>query len=668
MTQSLIQIGSTGLNAAQYGLSVTGNNIANASTTGYSREVVDYSESTGQNFGAGYLGSGVNVVTVQRQYAEYLNQQLNAAVAQGGMLTTYNSSAEQLNDIVSDPTAGITTSLTTLASGLSTVANSPSDTSARAAALGDINSLTTQFNEVTQEFNSVRSDINTELTGAVSQINTLSSQIASLNKQIVTAEASSGQPANQLLDQRDAAVNQLAQLVGATTTDNADGSINVTIGNGQSLVNGQYSYNLTTVASSSNSSELDIAYQVTNSAGVTSTIPISESVLTSGTVGGLFQFRSQTLDPQQRALGNIAVTLATTMNEQNEAGVTLTGAQGSALFDVTQPTVTAATANTGGATITATYGGSTLSSLTGDNYTLTYEGGGNYSLQDTTTGGAPVTVSATADTSGTGSSINVDGLQIAISTDPAVGDSFQIQSDTTEAGSTLSVAITDGSDIAAGSPQATATTGTTNTGTGTITVTSPPAQYYPTGAMMQGTVTATVNATGTLDFAQTTTGDALPDVTVTVNGVATTYSPPTNVPVTAGATYNVGGVTFTMSGTPATGDTFTLTASAAAPSDNTNALQLANLFNETTIGSQTYSGAYSAFVGAIGDAESTSNTASQAQTTLISQVTQAQQSVSGVNLDEEAENMMTYEQMYQANSKVIQAASTIFDAIIGIDT
>ncbi|HTJ95019.1 MAG TPA: flagellar hook-associated protein FlgK [Pararobbsia sp.] len=666
MSQSLIQIGKSGINAAQYGLSTTGNNISNASTPGYAKEVVSYDDAPGQNMGAGYLGAGVNVVTVQRQYAAYLNQQLNTAIAQGGTLSTYNNEAQQVNTIVSDPTAGITTQLTTLGAGLSTVANNPDLPSSIAAAIGNMQSLVSQFNEMTTQLTGVNNDINSQLTTAVSSVNQLSTQIAALNKQIVLAQGTSeGQPPNQLLDQRDAAVTQLSQLVGASVTTNADGTINVQIGNGQSLVNGQFSYNLTTTPSASDPSELSVAYQVTNSSGTTTNIPISDSALSSGTIGGLLQYRSQTLDPQQRALGNIAVTIATMMNQQNEAGVTSTGQQGGALFNVTQPAVTPGTANTGGATVSATYGGTTLSQLTGDDYTLTFNAGA-YTLTDTTLKSAPVTV--TPDAAG---NINVDGLTINVAGTPANGDTFQINSDTRSAGATLSMAVSesDTDSLATGSPQATATAGSTavpNTGTGTMTITSPPAQFY-TGAMMQGTVTATVDPGGTtMTFAQTTTGDALPDVTVTVNGVATTYAPPNNVPITAGATYNVGGVTFSMGGTPNAGDTFTLTSQPSGQSDNTNVLAMANLLTANTMGGQSFAGAYATFVGAIGDAESTSNTANQAQTTLISQVTQAQQSVSGVNLDEEATNMMTYEQMYQANSKVIQAASTIFDAIIGI--
>ncbi len=127
----------------------------------------------------------------------------------------------------------------------------------------------------------------------------------------------------------------------------------------------------------------------------------------------------------------------------------------------------------------------------------------------------------------------------------------------------------------------------------------------------------------------------------------------------------VGGVSMTMSGTPADTDTFSLVANNGS-SDNTNVLAMAALMNADTMNGTTFSGAYSSFIGSIGTAAQTSSTASAAQTTLITQVTAAQQSVSGVNLDEEATNMMTYEQMYQANSKVIQAAGTIFDAIIGI--
>lgn len=664
MANSLIQIGKSGLNAAQYALSTTSNNIANASTAGYTREVAEYDEANGTNQGGGYLGAGVNVVTVARQYSEYLTQQLNKAVAQGGTLSTYNTQAESLSTIVGDPTAGITSQLTTLYTGLQTIAASPSNTASREAALGNMQSIVSQFNSLTSQFNDVNSGVNTQLQGAVANVNTLSAQIASLNKQITIQQSTTGQAPNQLLDQRDAAVASLSQLVGAQTTTNKDGSINVFIGNGQSLVNGNVSYTLTTTPSATDPSELTIGYQVQNSGGTTTTIPLDDSQLSSGTIGGLLQFRDQTLAPQQRALGNIATTIGTMMNDQNEAGVTLTGQAGAALFNVTQPVITAGTANTGTSTLTAVYGGTTLSQLTGDNYTLSYNGTA-YSLQDTTTGAPPVAV--TFDANG---NADVAGMTLSLSslTGVAAGDSFQINADTRQAGATLSVATSDPSAIAAGSPSAAITAATANTGTGVMTANTPPGTDYK-GALMAGNVTATFNAgpPQTMSFVQNTAGDATPSVSVTTAGVTTTYPPGTPVPYTAGMTMVVGGVSVTMSGTPAAGDTFSMVANNGA-SDNSNVLALAALMNATSMGNSTFAGAYSTFVGAIGSAAATTQTASAAQTTLISQVTAAQQSVSGVNLDEEATNMLTYEQMYQANSKVIQAAGTIFDAIIGITT
>jgi flagellar hook-associated protein 1 len=664
MGQTLIQIGQSGLNAAQYGLSTTSNNISNASTPGYSREITQYAEADGQNMGTGFLGRGVNVTTVTRQYSDYLTQQLNQAVAQGGTLSTFNTQAEALSTIVGDPTAGVTTQLTTLYSGLQTVSADTSDPAARQAALGNMQSLVSQFNSLTEQFNNVRDGVNTQLQGAVTNVNQLAAQIASLNKQILVQQGTTGDTPNQLLDQRDAAVASLSQLVGATTTTNKDGSINVSIGNGQSLVSGNVSYQLAAVPSATDASELTIAYSVPGANGTTTNIPISESNLSGGTIGGLLQFRSQTLDPEQRQLGNIATTIGTMMNDQNEAGVTLTGAAGAALFNVSQPVITPATSNTGTSTLSATFGGPTLSQLTGDDYTLSYDGT-NYSLQDNTTGAAPVPV--TFDANG---NADIDGMTLSLSslTGVQAGDSFDINADTRQAGSTMSVATTDPGAIAAGSPSAAVTAGTANTGTGALTVNPPPGTDYQ-GALLQGNVTATFNAgpPQTMTFAQGTTGDATPSVTVTTGGVTTTYPPGTPVPYTAGMTMTVGGVSMTMSGTPADGDTFSLVANNGS-SDNTNVLAMAALMNADTMGGATFADAYASFVGSVGTAAQSSATSSAAQTTLIAQVTAAQQSVSGVNLDEEATNMLTYEQMYQANSKVIQAAGTIFDSIIGITT
>jgi flagellar hook-associated protein 1 len=662
MGQSLIDIGKSGLNAAQYGLSTTSNNISNASTPGYTRESTVYAEATEQNMGTGFLGRGVSVTTVTRQYSDYLTQQLNQAVAQGGTLTTFNTQAEALSTIVGDPTAGVTTQLTTLYSGLQTVSGNTSDPAARQAALGNMQSLVSQFNSLTTQFDNVRDGVNTQLQGAVTNVNQLAAQIASLNKQILVQQGTTGDAPNQLLDQRDAAVASLSQLVAATTTTNKDGSINVSIGNGQSLVSGNVSYQLAAVPSATDPSELTIAYAVPGAGGTTTNIPISESNLSGGTIGGLLQFRSQTLDPQQRQLGNIATTIGTMMNDQNEAGVTLTGAAGAALFNISQPVITPATANTGTGSLTATFGGPTLSQLTGDDYTLSYDGT-NYSLQDNTTGAAPVPV--TFDANG---QADIDGMTLSMGSLAGVqaGDSFHIDADTRQAGSTMSVATSDPGALAAGSPSAAVTAGTANTGTGAITVNPPPGTDYQ-GALLQGNVTATFNAgpPQTMTFAQGTAGDPAPSVTVTTAGVTTTYPPGTPVPYTAGMTMTVGGVSMTMSGTPADTDTFSLVANNGS-SDNTNVLAMAALMNADTMGGATFSDAYASFVGAVGNAAQTSATSSAAQTTLIAQVTAAQQSVSGVNLDEEATNMLTYEQMYQANSKVIQAAGTIFDSIIGI--
>jgi flagellar hook-associated protein 1 FlgK len=652
---NLLDIGLSGLQAANYGLATTSNNIANASTAGYSEETVDYTAASGQYTSSGFLGSGVDTATVVRQYSAYLDTQLNQATSTASALSTYSSQASTLSSAVGNPTSGITTGLANFFNDLSSVASNPSSIATRQTAVSAAQTLASQFQALSTSFDQTRTGVNTQLTTTVNQINGYASQIASLNSQI-TAASATGQTPNTLLDQRDAAVASLSKLVGTSVVKASDGSESVFIGTGQSLVVGNQSFGLTTVNSPTDPSELTIAYAP--SATTPATAPtqyLSESALQGGSLGGLLQFRSQVLDPEQSTLGTLATSFAVAVNQTNQQGIDLSGNAGTAIFSISNPTTVSGATNTGTGSLSAAY--SDPSALTGDNYTITQNADGTYSALDTTT---KTTTPLSFTTSGGQTTASLAGLTLNLSGAAAAGDSFNIVSGSREAAGTLSVALTSGSQIAAGLPSGKASAATANTGTATLAVSTAATDASPAGSTpLTAATTITTTATG-LAFSPAVA------VNLTSGGTTTTYAAGTPVPATAGATYTFGGVSVALTGTPAVGDSFTVTPT-PGQSDGSNALNLVGLASDNLAsgGTTTYSGAYSDFVNTIGNAATQTATASTAQTALVTQLTTQQQSVSGVDLNQEATNLLQYQQLYQANSKVIQMASSLFNTLLG---
>jgi flagellar hook-associated protein 1 len=659
MSNNLFNIGLSGLNAAQWGLTVTGNNISNASTPGYDVESVQYQQGNGQYAGSGFLGSGVQVATVARGYSQYLSTALNSATATGSALSTYYTQISSLNNLLGDPTSGVAASISTFFSGMQTVANNPSSAASRNTLISNAQSLANQINTVGAQYDQIRSGINTQITSSVGQINSLANQIATLNQQISLASAQgTGQPPNQLLDQRDQAVASLNQLVGVSVVPN-NGSYSVFLGNGQPLVVDGSAYQLQAVASPDDPSEQSIAF-----GGVSGSTPsgtpqyLQTSTLTGGSLGGLLQFRSQVLDPSQSQLGSIATTFANQLNAQNALGLDLNGNPGGALFKLAAPTVYSSTLNTGSATVSAAF--TNPSQATTDDYRLTYDGS-QYTLTDTTTGAsvgtfAPPTPPAT--------SASVGGLTFTLSGTPNKGDAFSIQP-TRGALDSFSLATTNGSAVAAAAPVL-ASAGTNNAGTATIS---------------QGTVAAGYTLPSspiTLTYDGTTVPPSLSGFplgsNVSVNGGAPTTivagPPATTIPYSAssGATLTFNGITVQLSGTPANGDTFQIAANGSGSNDNRNALLMAGLVSAKVMsgGTATLATAYATYISSIGNQTQAINASNTAQTAVVSQITASQQSVSGVNLDEEATNLLKYQQMYQANSKVISTADTLFQTLLNL--
>jgi flagellar hook-associated protein 1 FlgK len=543
-----------------------------------------------------------------------------------GQLNALQNYSTQIDNLFGTTVGGLSTTLQSFYSAFSDVANNPTSTASRQALLGQAQNVASSFQNASGDLNSLNTDVNSRITADVQQINSIASAISTLNQQIVVATAQGGnQPPNELLDQRDQLVSNLSQLVGVSTTTEGDGSLNVFVGNGQPLVLQGQTTPLTTVQNQFNASQLEI--------GTSQGSQISGDI-TSGDLGGLLAARAQVINPALNQLGQIATALSQTVNSQQSDGLDLSGNLGANIFSVGTPVATASSKNTDAVTATVSINANGLGALTADNYLLTFKAGAP-TLTDSTTG-----VSVTPAGAGTvASPYTANGVSIVLSAAPAAGDQFLIQPTATAAAS-LKVVLTDPSKIAAAGAIVTAAAGT-NTGAATIS---------------SGTV---LNSANPSLLQPVTIQFTTPPTTYSVNGGP-------GVAYVNGGNIDVNGWQVQISGTPANGDVFTVTSNAGGSGDNRNALAAANLQNVGVLqnGTTSITAGVSALITGIGSQAQQINTQQTAQTAVNSQAQSSVQSITGVNLDEEAASLLQWQQAYQAAAQALTIGNTLFTTLI----
>ena len=639
----ILSIGKSALSAAQVGLATTGHNIANASTPGYSRQVVVQAAAQAQNFGYGFVGQGTEVAAVTRAYNEILNKQMINSQAVSTSSTIYSSNLGKLDNMLSDASAGINPAITDFFSSVNDLAARPSDIPTRQSMLSNAQSLVNRLQSTSNRLNEVRNDINTQISGSVNLVNTYARQISALNNSIETAISNDGNPANDLMDQRDQLVLELSKQIKTTVVPQGQGSYNIYVGNGLPLVIGKDIMSLTTASSPTDSGQLEVAYQTSGKSTI-----LGASSLPGGMIGGLLQFRSESLDSIQNQVGQLSLVLADTFNTQLKQGVDLNGNPGGNLFNIPAPVVSSNVNNniTSNAIVNSQI--VDARAITSNDYRLQY---------DTSLSPNPYKITRLSDsTVQTFSALpqTVDGLSFGLTSGAFTnGDDFVIRA-TRNAATTINLAITDARKLAIGSATLSAVAKTTNSGTASIS--TPPAGSTLTGQLG---LTYSTGAPGTFVLAPSASA-----ITVTVSGVPTIYAAGTAIPYTSGATIAVGGLSFAISGTPANGDKFTI--SPSGPSDNRNGLLLAGLQNQGTLNNSTtsYSSAFSQLVNGVGNKTHELNITAASEASVLEQATAAVQSESGVNLDEEATNLLRYQQAYQAAGKMMQIASQLFDTLL----
>ncbi|MBY4898460.1 flagellar hook-associated protein FlgK [Cupriavidus sp. AU9028] len=628
---SLFNIGLSGLNTAQNALTTVGHNMSNSATAGYTRQNTIISSAGGQHTSQGFFGQGSVTTTVRRVYDEFLTGRLREAETSSAELEAYYDQISQIDSLLADQKGGLAPLMQKFFAAVQGVADKPGDTAVRQNMLNAAESLAGQLRSSATYFQQQQEGINAELKSSVSQINAYSAEIASLNAQIQRASATAGgQPPNDLMDQRDQVVAELNKIAGVKVVQQNGGSYNVFVGNGQPLVVGSSAYELKAVNASADPSRTVIAYTLPNG----TEIEMEDKLFNGGTVGGILKFRSETLDAAQSSIGRISLAIGQSFNEQHRLGMDLKGAIGGDMFGIGSPVVFGNDDNSGTGTVTASI--SDARALTTSDYTLRYDGT-NYSLVRMSDNEVVA--------SGTGPTFEADGISVTAGAGMAAGDSFQIQP-TRNAAAGMQLLISDPAKVAAAAPIR-VETGAGNLGTGTVKASVEHGFSLPASS-----ITATYDGTS-YTFIDAAGNPVMPDAGPVVG--------------TDGTSFEFNGVTVTFGGTPRAGDSFTIESNAGGTTDNGNALALAKLQTAKTInGVSSFNDAFALLVNDIGSKTKSIDIASTSQNSITTQARTAQQSVSGVNMDEETVNLLRYQQMYQASAQVISVANSLFDSIINI--
>jgi flagellar hook-associated protein 1 FlgK len=624
----LFGISVSALQAFQQAIAVTSNNVANANTPGYDEESINLTEALPQANGTATVGSGVVVTGISRAYSQAATNQLNTSQSNLGQLNALQNYSTQIDNLFGTTVGGLSTTLQSFYSAFSDVANNPTSTASRQALLGQAQDVASSFQSASSDLNSLNTDVNSRITADVTQINSIATAISKLNTQIVVGTAQDGnQPPNELLDQRDQLVSNLSQLVGVSTTTEADGSLNVFVGNGQPLVLQGQTTALTTVPNQFNASQLEISSAAANGNVISGTI-------TSGDLGGLLAARTQVIDPALNQLGQIATAVSQTVNSQQSDGLDLNGNFGAAIFSAGTPSAVSSSKNTDAVTASVSVNANGLGALTSDSYILSFEAGAP-TLTDSSDG-SNVALSG----AGTAASpYTADGVSIVLSGTPASGDQFLIQP-TTNAAANFQAVLTDPSKIAA-------------------------AGAIQTAAAATNTGSAAISAGSVLNSADP---NLLQPVTIQFTSPPTTYSVNGGVPVayTDGGNIAANGWQVQISGTPANGDQFTVSSNAGGTGDNRNALAAANQQSVGVLnnGATSITAGVSGMITGIGSQAQQINTAQTAQTAVNGQALSSVQSVSGVDLDQEAANLLQWQQAYQASAQALTIGNSLFTTLI----
>ena len=682
----VLGISASGAIAAQRALSTTSHNIANGATKGFSRQQTDLTARAPQARGNGAVGTGVIVDNVRRVYDGFVVEEQRSVSSLSKALNTQYDYTSQVDTMLSDPNAGLAPAIQNFFSAMNGVADEPSSVSARQVLISEAHSLEDRFHYISSRLDSLRRGVQKDMRNTVQNVNDLAQAIANVNESIVKAQEIGGTKSlpNDLLDQRDRLLLELSNKVSVRGQLQDDGRLNVFIGNGQTLVIGGQTSKMEVIQSPEDASEVDVVF--INKSSKT----IITKFLSGGELGGMLDFKSGILDVSQNDLGRIAIGISKTFNEQHELGMDLKNVLGNTFFeelDIVGPQVKNSINNKGdivlGAEITD------LDKVTVSDYRLSFFDG-EYSLI------RMIDDKLITKFLSFPAEIDTEGFKLKIESGSQVEnqDSFIIRP-TVEAADRFKVLISDVKKIAAASPVR-AFEDVANLGDGEITA----VEVLSTDTKLFNGKNTDLDMPLVVKFLDehhyeildnkgrpiTHKVAAVPDAPaieagddghpVTVNhkeeksapSITSVheYDPQKGIqlfPTPDGLDMQV---RFKITGNPKEGDTFHVEFNQDGIGDNGNAVALASLQTQRILAdkSGTYTQIYAQLVSRVGSKTHELDTSSKAQSLLLQQASQRRESISGVNMDEEAANLIKYQQLYKANAQVMATAKEMFDTLI----
>jgi flagellar hook-associated protein 1 FlgK len=634
----ILNVGTRALLANQTVLQVTGNNIANVNTPGYSRQSAVLQTAPGQYTGSGYIGKGVDVLTIERTYNDFLTRQATLAGATSAGDAARADKLKQLEGIFPGGTSGLGAAISDMLNAFSDVATAPTDLTARTVALTRVSETASRLRSASTSLDELQSGVSQELDQKVTAINSLATNIASINEKISRA-AGTGQPPNDLLDQRDQLVRDLNKYIQTSSVPAEDGTVGIFIGGSQALVLGSSAAPLSLVSDQFNDPMKDKLALTRNG----QTIALDEAALGGGEVPGLLRFQNTDMAEGRNLLGRLTLAVTTSMNDQHKLGLDLDGNVGSNLFT---PTVfgagniltpaAPATLNTGTAAMGLAV--SDVTKLAASDYEVNFTSG---------TTGNIVRRSDGVVTNFTGVPITVDGLTLSVTSGTAnAGDRFLIKPYATSA-SNIQVEFSTPRALAVASPVA-GMMGSGNTGSlqlsSLLARTNPPTN-----------VPVTITFTGGNSYTRSDTG-----------ATTYTYTSGQSIEGTVPTTTPLSQWSLTLQGSPKAGDTFTVESQPANQRNlnGGNASALMNLRDVAMFDGSALTDGYASLMSQIGIRVQSANYSAEISSNIATNLEKDRTAISGVSLDEEAAKLLQYQQAYQASAKMIQVANSIFDTLI----
>jgi flagellar hook-associated protein 1 FlgK len=631
----------SGLEVFQAGINTVANNLANAQTPGYAQETVSTSTQYGQ---AGQPGTGATPPVIVRAAAGFAATQLRTANAANAGASAQSTTLTAISNALTN-NGDVQTALNAFFGGIGTLAANPSSNAQRQTVLSNAQNVVSTFQSAAGNIAIAIAGASQTLSDSVTSANNLLQQLASINTSLTLSPNQPG-----LLDQQQNALNSLSSLLSISAIPQGSSGAVILASGGTILLDQSGAQTLTEVAATSST-----APSITAGANAT---PVPTTAADGAIGGAIANYAAGTAANQ--SLSALATIVATAVNTAQAQGLTPVGASGGALFSVPAPTVSASSSNTGSAIVTATISDSSALPTDGGPFLLTYNG----------TTWSAVDQASNVTYTGSGVPPSFAGITLSISGSPAAGDSFTLNP-APNAASGITTATTSAAAIAAADPYVLTpgtvqTDGSTlNSNAGSITanadsVVSTPSAGAATVPASYFGQTLQVNFTSATDYTVTTAAD--PSTTIATG----TFSGSSDIAIAYPTTGAASGtyIQLPISGTPASGDTYTLSPGSA--SSGSNAARLAALFsssNTTTTAGTLQDAAVGLSTGLGADAQSAQQLAS-ATAAQVTTTTSNLQTVAGVNTDQQAVELTNYQQAYQAAAQVISTAHSLFESLL----